>query len=170
MLCSLNNIFIDSYTKSYYNLFVAILYHDAVYDLSASPGENERASVLYAKEYGKHCLQNIDWDKVELYILATTHMRDLTNATHEEKLIADLDLIGFNDSYLKFSRDNDLVIQEYCSIYSFNDVLKGRLKFLNDWSTKTHLFYTSLVGEDINAKSNMEQEMRKLERIVFCYE
>lgn len=96
-------------------------------------------------------------------ILATTHSRDLSNASNEEKIISDLDLAVLAsepDEYNDYSRK----IRKEFKQFNDEEFAKGRIKILEKLLKKEQIFYTPFfsLNYESRARDNMKQELENL--------
>jgi predicted metal-dependent HD superfamily phosphohydrolase len=144
-------------------IYVAILFHDAVYDLRAAPEQNEIASSFLAQRLMPECMDGaVSYAKVAGLIMATAHQTDLCGMSHELQLIADIDMGGFGSDSATFLRDNENVAKEYETVFDSDSVRQGRLDFLRRLKEKKRIFYTRFFSDDM-AHINIDLAIHNLE-------
>ncbi len=126
---------------------LAILFHDAVY----RPGSkmNEDNSVLLMESLLLNT-NNIDEKDIRLSstLIKSTgwHLQD-DAIPDSSKLVMDLDMAGFANSPGEFASDSELVEKEFhrgygSDVYSLEQFLNGRLKFLNALAARKTIYRT----------------------------
>ena len=141
-------------------LFLAIFYHDIVYDVKRH--DNELKSWEFAKKHLKGLqLPKTDLNLIEAYILATKDHQDQSN--NDTKYMLDFDLQTLGKSWNDYKIYTEQIREEY-SIYPDRLYIPGRIQVLThflktDCIYKTPTFYT--LYED-NAQSNLKQELELL--------
>jgi len=103
----------------------AALYHDAIYDPMAAPGENEKASAKLAVESLSGAMDTTDLERVEKYILATAnHALDSNDPDIALLVDADLSILGASAKEYKQYATN--IRSEYDQLGD-GDYAKGRI-------------------------------------------
>lgn len=153
------------YVEHPHEFTIAILFHDTVYSLRAKPGENERESADVALTIGPKCFQNIDWQRVYHLILATAHTGQLQNASSDEQLIADLDLIGLGYPSETYFKNRENVVKEYLTMYTPDEVKHGRRMFIQAMLARPKLFYSKsgFASQEENAQANLREELARMD-------
>jgi predicted metal-dependent HD superfamily phosphohydrolase len=144
----------------------AFFYHDVVYNASAKKGENEQASVDFARDYLMHCMP-VRFPVIEHLILMTADHQgaDLPTDEHHDTVAklwpimsdADLAILGTKVSvYEKYAQK---VWNEYRPFYERADFVKGRLAFLSGFMSRP-IFKTRdmIVRYEKQALMNLQDE------------
>lgn len=125
--------------KNYNTLYLAIIFHDYIYDPSSIYNEIDSACAFMIKT---HIFPVNEPDnpiaKVIELILATKHDKILTNS--DEQLIADIDLSSLGLPTEEFDKNWENIRKEFWFIDD-NKFLGSRLKILNELANKKHIFY-----------------------------
>lgn len=137
-------------------LMSAIWYHDVIFDLEAPAGVNEHDS---AKYYFDTTGDSSSIEKQVIWMIEATALHfkgeDAINihldkadqwAAPEDwkttcKILLDLDLESFSSHYDDFQEINNRLYYEYLNSFSAEEVLEGRLAFLNGILENTTLRY-----------------------------
>jgi predicted metal-dependent HD superfamily phosphohydrolase len=147
------------------DLYVAVLFHDIVYDIRATGGTNERYSVIVADEILYKCsyLQSFNRADVSRLIEATIFGRDLIESPLEHKLIADLDIANFT-RFINLNEATSNVIREYETAYVRADVIRGRIDFLKGVAEQKHIYFSPYFsGQTEKARENLRLMVTVLE-------
>jgi predicted metal-dependent HD superfamily phosphohydrolase len=141
-------------------MIAAILFHDVVYDLAASPKANETNSYIQFAMTKNRCFSfGVDSFYVDTLIMATIHDGEETSVLGQ--LIADIDLATFGDSTI-FKAANTNVRREYEARFPADQVRMGRKKFLMDFGAKPFIFY----HDDIPLFNNQTAKANIVDAIV----
>lgn len=136
---------------------VAIIYHDAVYDPTRTDNE-ERSAELMRRDM-KDRLGHDGIICAERMILETKHTND-SCFVWKYNVIRDLDLRSIGGSRAEYRRNVWQIRQEY-AMFSLEQFLEGRRKFLTHMLSKDNIFRTSQfqhLGD--KAKDNIWYELR----------
>lgn len=148
---------------SFIELFLAILFHDIVYEIWGPEWENEHKSAELAQNILERL--NIKWDKIKkiknLILLTISHTTKDNDKDGQYMIDIDLSIMGrTREQYQKYMKG---VEKEY-SAYPKEIYLKGRKKFLNKILPKK-IFQTKIFQEryESKAKDNIKKEIKYLE-------
>lgn len=114
------------------NLYYAIWYHDAIFDLEKSEVSNEvKSSDFFLKDQFKQ-IPVQDIEMISEAILATEfHFTEKNfDGNPITNILLDLDILTFAAEYRKFQQCNNNIFEEYANAYSKEEVFEGRRKFL----------------------------------------
>lgn len=152
------------------NLIVrlAIAWHDAVYEVGAPAGENERLSAelfedsftILDHEYFPMLVVYVD--KVKNLIMATSkHFTGYQPRDEAEAVIMDLDLLTFSWDYDDFVRVNDKLNEEARAMFAPDVAAAGRLRFFE--SLDGNFQYHILRGiEEERAIKNIKRYTKRI--------
>jgi predicted metal-dependent HD superfamily phosphohydrolase len=147
-------------------VFLAVWFHDFVYDTQAS--DNEIQSAKFAAEILTDMGESIELvDRVQQLILATQgHQIDAADFDRCVFLDADLTILGADpDQYQTYSRS---IRREY-SWVSDAAYQVGRIQVLEGFLQRDRLYYTDRLFNELEsiARLNMQQEIAFLIEITF---
>jgi predicted metal-dependent HD superfamily phosphohydrolase len=142
---------------------LAIWFHDVIYDPNAPPKRNEKSSAEFLRLMLGNYIQNHIIDEAcEAIEITAEHMTDKP-LPEDMALILDLDICSFawdRDSHMHAA---SLVAEEYLTIYSLPDYVKGRLDFLRKMQKKGFFFRTPLMQKyESVAAENIEAQIKAL--------
>lgn len=141
---------------------LAIYYHDFV---NGKPNDVEDSAQTACELLMTSSKKDINKkaDLLKRLIIATSHTKDLANASYEEKLISDLDLAVLASEPDEYADYSSKVREEYAD-YSDEDYAKGRSKVLEDLLDKEQIFHTPFfsLNYESRARDNIKQELDNL--------
>jgi predicted metal-dependent HD superfamily phosphohydrolase len=144
-------------------VYLAILYHDAIYEYGAK--DNEARSAVVARQAIKQFLPDhlIDINYVERLInLSATHgSLTVDDVTEEEALFLDCDMAIIGSSWVAFTHYEHNIEQEYSKIYPLPLYKIGRRKFLEKISASQRIFLSTFFHEhfDLPARENLRRAL-----------
>jgi len=143
----------------FHQLFLAILFHDSIYDISAKKWENEEKSALLSAQR----LEDLQLSPAlisrvqELIMLTASH----TIQTNDDigKYMIDIDLAILGQSWEFYQEYQKSIRHEYASVWEAL-YTEGRIKFLQSMLTR-RLFQTDYFYEkyELQAKENIQKEL-----------
>lgn len=144
-------------------LRTAIVFHDVVYDFQppANAQTNEYLSAVYAMEYLDRVGSSATFAaKVYGLILATEHKTP--GRTPDERLIQDIDLMGFTAS--NFLQNGAGIRKEYEHVAD-EIFYPERIKVLNYFLGKSPFFNTPEIEHELGdrARENIKEEIKQIE-------
>ena len=144
-------------------VYLAALYHDAIYEYGAKDNELRSAQIARA------CLQEwydeykIDADYVAHLIELTARHGSLTSqdVNTEESLFLDCDLVIIASPWERFSLYQSQIEREYTQVYSRLLYRVGRQRFLRSLAKKERLFLSDHFHEryDQQARANLKRAL-----------
>lgn len=147
-------------------LEIAIWFHDAYYIVGLPPGHNEENSAMLCESVLKDHNLYSEWEIncICRMIEATAeHEDDLTSNVkyNLQKYLLDIDIASMGSTEEQFFIDSENIIKEYLTIPELcrEDIVAGRIKFLENFSDREYLFRTPefrLKYED-NARHNINK-------------
>jgi predicted metal-dependent HD superfamily phosphohydrolase len=138
-------------------LYLAILFHDVVYDTNRK--DNEEKSAEFAENWLKNKFVNEEIKEVKRLILATKHQHK--NETDKDaQIIVDCDLAGLGQSWEGYKKNGENIRKEY-SQFSDEEFKNGRIKFLENMLKQPKIFYILTLLES-KARENMKRELEEL--------
>jgi len=146
-------------------VYLAFLYHDAIYEYGAKDNEEQSARVAQ-QEIQKHLSDiNIDIDLVMRLIRHTANHGSLKaeELNEEEKLFLDCDMSIIGSSLEKFYTYEEQIEQEYTQLYPRALYLMGRKKFRNKLLSADRIFFSDHFHSqlDAQARANLRAANRK---------
>ena len=144
-------------------LEIAIWFHDAIYNPTASGDQNERQSAhLFHRELGDILRGQLNSEMVESLILATRHL-DLPPASPDESLIRDLDLSVLAEPPARYATYTENIRREYEHLdeAAFRE---GRSQFIKGFLARKQIYMTRhfrKLWED-QARENLVGELDEL--------
>jgi predicted metal-dependent HD superfamily phosphohydrolase len=120
---------------------LAIWFHDAIY--RAGSKENETQSVLFMESL-LHYISDVNIMCGAKLIIEDTarHLDDKPVYSHSSRMM-DLDMAGFAADEESFAIQNDCIEKEFLENgYSFVDVIRGRINFLEALQSKDKIYRT----------------------------
>lgn len=140
-------------------VYLAFLYHDAVYEYGAKDNE-EKSALLASEEITRHLsMHNINTDTVMQLIRHTANHGHLTaeQLNEEEQLFLDCDMSILGSTKERFQEYEQQIEQEYTQVYPRFLYRMGRKKFRNNLLKAPRIFFSSLFHEryDAQARSNL---------------
>lgn len=143
------------------DVFVAVLFHDAVYDPARS--DNEAASALLAREHAPAYFPGVDLGRVERLILLTARHGKLdgTQLSAEERLFLDVDasVLGADPSTYRAYADG--VRLEYEPVVGRMKYTFGRKAFLMSLLAAPRIFLSDRYRGRLEARAreNVKREL-----------
>lgn len=143
---------------------LALFYHDSVYDLQSSDKNNVLASSQRWIEYSS--LMQFPEKvvrEVDDLILVTDH-RDYGYLSENMKLIRDIDnsiLASYQATYEEYAIN---IFKEYSQVYSVEQYVDGRAKFLESVLRKKSIFHNREFDEN-RARDNIRRELEVLNEV-----
>ena len=142
---------------------IAIWFHDAIYDPTASGDQNERHSAhLFHRELGDVLRGQLSSDTVETLILATRH-EDTRPASSDESLIRDLDLSVLAEPSARYLTYTEDISREYSHLDE-TTFREGRTQFIKKFLSRKQIYKTRhfrKLWED-QARENLVEELDSL--------
>lgn len=118
----------------------AWVFHDVIYKIPSFNGSNEKRSLEYMKKFIQtKSVCNVDINKVSKIIIDTIEHKP---SIWESKLIMDMDLISLSFDYKNFIHYRKKVSKEYLSYYSYSEVIKGTIIFVENILSMKRIFNT----------------------------
>jgi predicted metal-dependent HD superfamily phosphohydrolase len=148
----------------------AIVFHDAVYDVTAKFGYNESNSADFArKAYVRLFGHTRDVQFIQDLIIATVHDGELRRPL--EEWMADLDLASLSADYEVFHENSENIVREYCTAFSEKDVRMGRIAFFEKFLARPFIYYFRPPQpfqpfSEMRARENMKRELDWLIRTI----
>jgi dephospho-CoA kinase len=145
-------------TPEFYHLYLAILFHDYVYD--AQSATNEADSARVALEETK-LLPGINPELLESLILVTKHHQA---ATHLEQFLVDLDLAILGAEPRRYQEYARAIRQEYSHVPE-KAYRAGRSAVLQQFLLRPQLYGTNLIRHryEAQARENLQWELHVLQ-------
>lgn len=154
---------LEGVRELYHEMKLAALFHDSVYDVSASAGDNEEQSAEMLKTYFPRAEEAYNLIQLTASHGIFTRESKLPQAA---KVFLDCDVAYMfaEPHYTVFSWLDSLVVEEYCHVYPREQVVAGRRQFLMNMRKKGVFLSDTFYGrfEEI-AQEN-------LTRLIECYE
>jgi len=149
------------YGKINESLFeIAILYHDCIY----VPGrtDNEIKSSIIATKMMK-CF---GFEKSEIKYVTNLIIGNVDDMAYEYNIFRDIDYSILGEHSFTYNEYRKSIEAEFLSIYTYQDYIAGRLKFLVDIMNGIKIFKTSILGNvfEYRAKINIAEEIEFLKR------
>ena len=144
---------------THYELALAALFHDAVYDTEGSPSNEER-SVKFLRQHNHGC----GMPATEHLIMLTAQHGKLSSrdVTPTEALFLDCDMSSFGERRWEISLWNELNIhKEYLGKYTQEQVNMGRLHFLTGLYNKESIFLSQHFQDLFEAQAH-----RNIKRLI----
>ena len=142
--------------------YMAVLFHDIVYDPKRKDNEEQSASLMYKMlDDGYHTMKENSGEDVDTiaHIILDTRTHKATRP--ESELVLDLDLLGLASEYGVFKTNSINIRKEYSHLsdaewnigrrYFFTELLKKPI-----FVTKTFSIYEK------DARQNIQRELREL--------
>jgi predicted metal-dependent HD superfamily phosphohydrolase len=138
---------------------IALLFHDAVYDPRRT--DNEEASARHAREALGKLIHEEPLERVTSLILATRHTEPPT--TRDEGLTADIDLAILGSTPDEYREYEDAVRREYSWVPE-DKFRAGRAELLTRFLAREHIYHTDHFREkyEENARANLSHSISKL--------
>ena len=144
-------------------VFVAILFHDAIYDALAS--DNEARSAALALEWVARSNVDVSPARVEAFVLATAAHGTIEPAGDLDlALFLDSDMAILGASEAEYDAYERGVAYEYAEAYPEAAYRMGRSRFLEKLIAKPRLYTSDLFHEtfDVVARENLRRAMASL--------
>lgn len=137
---------------------LAIWFHDAVYDVTAEPGQNEAGSYIFMKALLQQWISYEDRDAVWMAIMATSRHLEIQYDPNVKQHIdwrpvLDLDICNFAWSQEANQESFRCVGLEYTDLYTPEQYNEGRAIFLTKLASREHIFHTDFFREHYEAKA-----------------
>jgi predicted metal-dependent HD superfamily phosphohydrolase len=149
-------------------VFLALLFHDAVYVAGSS--DNERRSAALARDVlsARCTLPDAELRSVERMIMATRdHHANADTLTPDEATMLDIDLSILGSTWEEYSRYARGVQREYTPAVTTEARFRiGRIRFLSGMLKRSHIFLTPEGRHrwDDVARANLRREIEELTR------
>ena len=144
-------------------VYLAALYHDAIYEYGAKDNEMRSAQVARTCIQDWYAEYKIDADYVAHLIELTARHGSLTSqdVNTEEALFLDCDLVIIASSWERFSLYQSQIEQEYTQVYSRLMYRLGRRRFLSSLAKKERLFLSDHFHEryEQQARANLKRAL-----------
>lgn len=155
---------LDSYAleqSDHDRLFVAILFHDLVYDPTAKDNEERSAEVAIDKLSSCHFPADFTTEVESLIICTKTHEPD--PVWPNSKVILDADLAILGESPDRYGSYANAIREEYAFV-SDVDYREGRTKVLQSFLDREHIYLTELCQAQFEkrARENIANEIKSL--------
>ena len=137
-------------------LFLAIWYHDAIYNIPAGAESNE---VLSAQYFRKHNLAQHD-STVDAILATEFHFSNTEYDDPVVNLMLDFDIFTFSYPYEEYKRINLTIDAEYECFFSAGEVFEKRLAFLQTILDQRSLRFRALDDRaqlEVQAYANIER-------------
>jgi predicted metal-dependent HD superfamily phosphohydrolase len=130
--------FLVTNDETYYRLVLAVFFHDAFYDPQYS--QNEEVSAIIAEKSLKDAgLPDNIISRISNFILATKHSE--MSSDFDTQLMCDLDLAALGLPAQEFDSNLIKIRNEY-SMYSKEQFIAGRSKFIEDFLDRPSIYQT----------------------------
>lgn len=151
---------VEKYLQNPYSVLVALLFHDIVYDPTAKPLENERASCEMAKtlcDFDKK-----DHDAIMSHILHTSHQYEGQRDTDTDYL-CDIDVAILGYSASEFEQYEKAIRQEY-GCFDDEQYKAGRVSFFKKLLDNKAIYKTPYfrMKYEVHARANIEKLINEL--------
>lgn len=137
-------------------VFLAIVFHDIVYDPQSK--DNELNSARLLKDW---IGTDQDCTIAEQYILATIK-HSLINDDQDIKYFLDFDLEVLSWDYEKYWNDYALQIRKEYSQYSDSDYITGRTAVMSNFLKRERIYFSGIFDE-AKARENIQKELVSLQ-------
>ena len=144
-------------------VYLAILYHDAIYEYGAK--DNELRSAQVARDcvnewYSDHAI-NVDYVAHLIELTARHGALTPEDVNEEEALFLDCDLAIIASSWARFSEYQSQIEQEYTQVYSRLMYQVGRRRFLRTLEKTERLFLSDHFNDryDQRARANLARAL-----------
>lgn len=156
-------------------LFIAILFHDIIYNVKSPLGENEQKSADFCLGVGpgfweSHMddVSSIDWKIVEQIIMSTVHSGGNIDLL-EARYMINIDLMSISTSH--HASHATSIRNEYIQAYTPNEYTIGRQQFLKNFIGRDKIYYpldnkiNDLIFDVLKtqAKINLSSELSSIE-------
>ena len=146
-----------------YEVYLAVLYHDAIYEYGAKDNEEKSAQVAAQCIVQYFPDQEIDIDYVKRLIeLTAIHGRiTIADVSEEEALFLDCDMAIMGASWERFCQYQDDIEKEYTKVYPRVLYRIGRKKFLKTVAQAERIFLSQRFHRqyDAQARSNLKRAL-----------
>ncbi|KAJ3320829.1 hypothetical protein HDV06_004840 [Boothiomyces sp. JEL0866] len=139
-------------------VFLAIVFHDIVYDPISKDNELQSAELMK-----KLVIVDNDCLIAEQYILATIK-HSLINQDSDLKYFLDFDLEVLSWDYEKYWNQYALLIRKEYSNYNDSDYIQGRTAVMNNFLKREKIYFTNCCDES-KARENIQRELLNLPAI-----
>jgi pantetheine-phosphate adenylyltransferase len=140
--------------SDYKRLFLAILFHDVIYDTKAKDNE-QKSKELFVKLAQESKLKDVDISVISELIMATkTHL----GTNDLENLMLDIDLSILGRDQETFDLYDSDIRKEYCWVPEV-DYQKGRKKIMSDFCLRDRIFKSQVFFDkyEVSAKRNLRK-------------
>lgn len=130
-------------------VYLAILLHDVIYDVSKK--DNEHQSALVAEQFINRHIENddINIDLVKQLIeLTALHAEDISGIDEEAKIFLDIDMVILAASRKRLHEYENGIFKEYSKLYSKDVYITGRRDFLKSVLGKDTPIYLSKLFQE----------------------
>lgn len=147
----------------YNSVFIAIIYHDIIYNVKRNDNEEKSAEYFRKKVAPLLNVPKHQVEKICLYILATRHnltAENLLRVNSDVKFLLDFDLevLGYSNDE-NYQLYKDLIRKEY-KIYPDAQYCVGRKAFLKKFLSKKDIYLTKEFKKiEKNARKNLQNEI-----------
>jgi len=142
--------------------YVAVLFHDIVYDPKRKDNEEQSTSMMYKMlDEGYHTMKECSGEAVDVIanIILDTKTHKATRP--ESELVLDLDLLGMSEEYGVFITNSDNIRKEFSHLTDKEWTI-GRSYFFKELLKKP-IFVTKHFSHLENAaRRNIERELKSL--------
>ena len=149
------------------NVFLAILFHDAVYAAGRPDNEEESAALAVATLEHYSTVPAVDVAKVRRMISATSGHRAEPSDDNDLRVLLDIDMSILGAERARYQRYAGDVRREFASVVRDERRYRmGRLRFLQGLQARQSLFSTPLAFErwEAVARENVRWEIAELRR------
>lgn len=143
-------------------LYLAITYHDIVYEPGAS--YNEMGSAAYAAADLGANEEHPNWTLIGevMRLIRLTEYHETDDLDLIGQILIDADLHSLSDEPDKYE-ENSIRLRKEFKRFSDTEWRVGRIFFLKKMLERDQIYYLGDVDQEIRARFNMEHELRNLE-------
>lgn len=148
-----------SYWKNPYEVYLAFVYHDIIYEYGAK--DNEEQSALFAQQHIQQHLPDIELnlERIMRLIRHTANHGQLTREEldEEERLFLDCDMSILGSTPTIFQEYEHQIEQEYTQVYPKILYKMGRKRFRAKLSKAKRIFFSDQFHQryDVQARKNL---------------
>ena len=149
------------------NVFLAILFHDAVYVAGRQDNEEQSAALAVATLENYSVVPREDVAAVRHMIIATSEHHVSENMDEDSRVLLDIDMSILGAEPARYRRYAEDVQTEFAPLVPETRRYRmGRLRFLQGLAFRAHLFATTLGRErwETAARENIRWEIGELRR------
>ena len=147
-------------------IYMALLYHDAIYEYGAKDNEEQSARLAQKDILAHQADQKLNISYITQLIRHTAQHGSLTASelTDDEKLFLDCDMAIVGASTQRYQEYEEQIQQEYTQVYVSFLYRMGRKRFLKKLLRAERIFFSTLFHEkyDKQARKNIETALQKL--------